>query len=173
MPTKKVYKETSYYEKKLQNVMKRLGVEKYEYDWTRNTSYISFYYKGQWYRFDHSIEKANASGKMKLTCGTDTFAQIVIALEDLSRMVERGIYDLSVWVAGMKFLPKKNELPGCFRILAFTGSEYPDESTLKERYHMLVKQMHPDSGGNTEMLMNVKHAYDECLAYYKNKSCGN
>ncbi|SHF53777.1 hypothetical protein SAMN02746089_02114 [Caldanaerobius fijiensis DSM 17918] len=31
---------------------------------------------------------------IKLVYGLDAFAQIVLSLEDLARMVERGIYDL-------------------------------------------------------------------------------
>lgn len=92
MAAKKQYADVSTYEQKLKRVMVRLGVEKYEYDWTRQTAYVQFFYKNQWYRFDHSVEKVNVGGKMKLTYGTDVFAQIVLALEDLARMVERGIY---------------------------------------------------------------------------------
>lgn len=38
-------------------------------------------------------------------------AEVVLALEDLVRMIDRGIYDLSTWVAGMKYLlaPKKSK----------------------------------------------------------------
>ena len=35
------------------------------------------------------------------------FAQLVKTLEDIARMVERGIYDLSTWIEGMKTLPSK------------------------------------------------------------------
>ena len=165
MASKKIYADIATYEAKLPRVMTRLGVEKYEYDWTRHTAFVQFFYKDRWYRFDHSIEKINKTGKMHLTYGTDVFAQIVLALEDLARMVERGIYDLDVWVAGMLYLPVKEELPECFKLLGYTGSTVPNAEDLTARYKNLLKKAHPDNGGNTEDFMKLQQAIKECMDY--------
>lgn len=167
MAAKKQYGSIAEYEEKLKRVMQRFGVaeDEYNYDWTRQTAYVQFKYKGQWYKFDHSIEKANASGKQKLVYGTDVFAQLVLTLEDLARMVERNIYDLSTWVSGMKYLPQKKELPACFGILGFTGDEIPAEEELKQRYQQKQKLTHPDNGGNAEEFVQIQEAYQRCLEY--------
>lgn len=167
MAAKKQYADAASYEQKLKRVMERLGVEKYEYDWTRQTAYVQFYYKNQWYRFDHSVEKANASNKLKLVYGTDVFAQIVLALEDLARMVERGIYDLGVWVSGMRYLPVKENLPECFMKLGYAPEdEMPSRNDLEARFKNLLKKAHPDNGGSTEAFMELQDAMKNCLDKY-------
>lgn len=167
MAAKKQYGSISEYEEKLKRVMQRFGVaeDEYSYDWTRQTAFVQFKYKGQWYKFDHSIEKANASGKQKLVYGTDVFAQLVLTLEDLARMVERNIYDLSTWVSGMKYLPQKKELPACFGMLGFTGDVTPTVEELKKQYQCKQKLTHPDNGGSTEKFVQVQEAYRKCLDY--------
>ena len=100
----KQYASPEQYETKLEKVMARLGVESYDYDWNRHDCWVSFTYKGQPYRFTHSVKNAKEHN-IDLRYGSDAFAQVVLSLEDLARMVERGIYDLSTWVAGMKYLP--------------------------------------------------------------------
>ena len=101
----KQYAEPAAYEAKLEKVMARLGVEQYDYDWSRFECWVSFTYKGQLYRFSHSVQNAQEHG-VNIKYGSDVFAQVVLSLEDLARMVERGIYDLGTWVAGMKYLPE-------------------------------------------------------------------
>ena len=162
MATKKQYADVDFYENKLKKVMERLGVTDYDYDWTRQTAYVSFMYKGAAYRFEHSVEKVNALGKMKLTYGSDVFAQLVLALEDLARMVERGIYDLSVWCAGMKFLPEKPSIPQCFKTFGF--DDIPTEEELKSQYRALCKTNHPDSeNGSREKFEEIQESYQQCL----------
>ena len=58
----KQYAEPAAYEAKLEKVMARLGVETYDYDWSRRECWISFTYKGQPYRFAHSVDNAQAHG---------------------------------------------------------------------------------------------------------------
>lgn len=89
------------FERKLLKVMERLGVKKYSFNWDRWSCWVEFVYKGETYRLDHSLEKARTMG-IELNYGSDAFAEVVITLEDLARIFERGIYDLSTWVAGMK-----------------------------------------------------------------------
>jgi len=166
MAVKKQYADVKSYEQKLARVMNRLQVEKYEYDWTRHTAYVQFFYKNQWYRFDHSVEKVNTSKKMVLTYGTDVFAQIVLALEDLARMVERGIYDLDIWVSGMRYLPQKEQLPSCFVKMGYAlDAEKPSREDLESRYRSMLKKVHPDNGGTTEEFIKLQNTMEECLDY--------
>ena len=160
----KQYAEASTYEEKLENVMQRLGVEKYNYNWDRFSCWVEFYYKGQLYRFEHSIENAK-NHDQNVKYGSDIFAQVVLSLQDIARMVERGIYDLSTWVAGMKALPAKANIPECFLLLGF--QELPDQDQLHDRYKSLVKTAHPDAGGNADYFMQIKTAYDQAVAYLK------
>ena len=97
----KQYGDVSTYEGKLENVMKRLGAEEYNFDWSRTACWVEFRYKGQLYRFEHSVENAKMHGQ-HIVYGSDVFAQVVLALEDLARMTERGIYELQTWNIGMK-----------------------------------------------------------------------
>lgn len=115
---KKQYAEPSTYESKLAKVMSRLGVQSYDYDWSRFECWVSFTYKGQSYKFTHSVENAKNHG-IDIQYGSDVFAQVVLSLEVIARMVERGIYDLSTWVAGIRYLPAARNIPDCFKILQF------------------------------------------------------
>lgn len=146
MPRKK-YGDALHYENKLKRVMERLGVTNYTFDWGRYSTWIQFTYKGELYRFEHSVEKAQQRG-LDLAFGSDCFAQLVLALEDLARMVERGIYDLSTWVVGMRYLPPAAEIPTFFQFMGF--KMIPSFEQYKERYKELAKQLHPDNSGSPE-----------------------
>ena len=102
MAERKQYASLEFYEKKLGKVMERLGIEPEQYDWDCNRTgcWVQFHYKGSLYRFEHSVQNAQARGH-NLSYGSDAFAQVVLALEDLARLVDRGIYDLQNWIAGM------------------------------------------------------------------------
>jgi len=162
--TKKQYGSPDQYESKLARVMERLGVESHNYNWDRHGCWVEFRYKGDLYRFEHSVEKAKSRG-VDLVYGSDSFAQVVLALEDLARMVERGIYELSTWVAGMKFLPPALEVPSFFKYLGFTDIPAGPEE-VNERYRSLAKQMHPDQGGNPEDFKKLKDASEQGLQYF-------
>lgn len=144
---KKLYGDSCFYEGKLSRVMDRLCVKSFEYDWNRYSAWVQFEYKGDIYRFDHSVQLALERGQ-KLQLGTDCFAQLVLALEDLARMVERGIYELSTWVVGMKCLPAPVHVPDFFQRMGF---EYiPTYEECRERFRDLAKRLHPDAGGNSD-----------------------
>lgn len=163
MGVKKQYAAPDIYEKKLQRVMERMGVTDYNYDWGRHGAWIEFFYKGQLYRFDHSVEKARERG-FNLTYGSDVFAQLVITLEDLARMAERGIYELQTWISGMKFLPPPTVLPECFKALGFT--EIPADATeINTRFKTLAKQVHPDAGGSEEAFIALQNAARKAVDY--------
>ena len=154
----KQYAEASTYEAKLEKVMQRFGADKYDYNWDRFSCWVEFWYKGQLYRFEHSIENAKQHGS-DVKYGSDVFAQVVLTLEDIARMTERGIYELQTWVAGLKALPKPKDIPGCFKVLGF--DDVPDIEKLKARYRQIVKTAHPDLGGNNEYFLTVQNAYHE------------
>ncbi len=149
MPKRQQYKGTAaYYENKLTRVMERFGVADKDWNFGRDRfeCWVQFRYKGELYRFDHSLEKAAANGA-DVKDGREVFAQLVLAMEDLVRIVERGIYDLQTWVAGMKFLPAPSLVPESLRALGFT--EVPGSvEEIRARYRTLAKQLHPDAGGS-------------------------
>lgn len=161
---KKAYRPADEYERKLERVMERLGVESYNFNWDRWGCWIEFRIKGELYRFEHSIEKARARG-IELRYGSDAFAQVVLALEDLARMVERGIYELQTWVAGMKYLPPPMEVPSFFRFLGFTEIPTGPEE-VRERYRQLAKTMHPDIGGKKEDFLALQRAAEQAMQYF-------
>lgn len=159
----KQYAGPETYEAKLEKVMARLGIEQYNYNWDRFSCWVKFVYKGQHYQFSHSLENAKAHG-IHVKYGSDIFAQVVLSLEDLARMVERGIYDLSTWVAGMKFLPESNTIPDCFRVLQF--STIPERTEeIEKRFKQLAKTAHPDAGGTEEQFCELQAARDKALTY--------
>ena len=154
------YSAPESYEAKLERVMARLGVDEYDFDWSRHGGWVTFQYKGSAYHFEHSIENAAQRGA-KLKYGSDAFAQLVLSLEDLARMVERGIYDLSVWVAGMKYLPAPKELEPCFAALGFTKRPQSQEE-LSKQYKLMAKALHPDSGGDADAFRQLCENYKQC-----------
>lgn len=163
----KQYAEPATYEAKLEKVMARLGVEQYDYDWSRFECWVTFTYKGQPYKFAHSVENAKNHG-VNIKYGSDVFAQVVLSLEDLARMVERGIYDLSTWVAGMKYLPAGGGIEPCFLSLGFT--ERPEsEEELKAQYRRMTKIMHPDTGGSDSAFSALQENYHQCLKLLKER----
>ena len=160
----KQYAEPAAYEAKLEKVMDRLGVEQYDYDWSRFECWVSFTYKGQPYRFSHSVTNAKAHG-VDIKYGSDVFAQVVLSLEDLARMVERGIYDLSTWVAGMKYLPAAVELPDCFRVLQFEVIP-EDRQEVDRQFKRLAKVAHPDAGGTEQQFRVLQAAREQALGWF-------
>lgn len=161
----KQYASAKSYEDKLKRVMERLEIKEYNWNYDRYGAWIEFRYKGSLYRFDHSVENAKARG-VKINYGSDAFSQIVLALEDLARMIERGIYDLQTWVSGMKYLPPVIEIPNFFKTLGFEQIPSSEED-VKTRYRNLSKTVHPDMGGNGEDFDKLTKASEQCLQYMK------
>lgn len=154
----KQYADAGTYEAKLEKVMQRFGAEKYDYNWDRFSCWVEFWYKGQLYRFEHSIKNAQEHGS-NVKYGSDVFAQVVLTLEDIARMTERGIYELQTWVAGLKALPKPKDVPECLKLLGFT--ETPNFEELKSRYRQIVKSAHPDVGGDENYFLLIQGAYNQ------------
>ncbi len=157
----KQYADVIVYEAKLEKVMARLGVDNYNYDWTRRSCFVEFWIDGQYYRFEHSVDNARAHGQ-NVMYGSDIFAQVVLTLEDIARMTERGIYELQTWIAGLKALPPAQMLDPCFIALGF--SEKPENADqIKAAFKRLAKVLHPDSGGDAAAFRQLKTNYDLCL----------
>lgn len=165
MGTRKQYGAADNYEQKLSRVMERLGIKDFNYNFDRFGCWVEFRYRNELYRFEHSIEKARVKG-IDLRYGSDAFAQVVLALEDLARMVERGIYELGTWVPGMKFLPPPVELPGFMKALGFEQIPAGSED-VKERFRQLAKKLHPDAGGSEEDFMRLKDAAEKAMKYFE------
>ena len=167
MATQKQYASLEFYEKKLAKVMSRFGIEPEKYDWdcNRSSCWVQFYYKGGLYRFEHSVQKAQEHGH-KLSYGSDAFAQVVLALEDLARLVDRGIYDLQDWVAGMKSLPPAQGLPSFCKLLGLDHlPQWEDE--IEKAFRTMAKHNHPDVGGSDSFMRNLLAARTEAEDWFK------
>lgn len=145
--------------------MERFGATKYNYNWDRHGCVVEFFYKGQLYRFEHSVGKARSHG-IHLRYGSDAFAQLVLGLEDLVRLAERGIYDLQTWIEGLKALPQSSEIPECFKFMGF--EQIPSGiQEVEERYRMLAKKYHPDGGGSTELFIKLRKSVEQARNYFR------
>ncbi len=163
--TLKISQDASVYEKKLKRIVEKLGVTKVEYDWGRKDAFISFWYKGGYFRFEHSAEKA-ATMFTNVTRGTQCFIILVLALEDLTRVISRGVYDLSVWVSGMKSLPEPTSLPNWAIMLGFTSMPETAED-IERQFRKLSKIHHPDVKGDPEVFRSIELARKQGLEAVK------
>ena len=152
-------------EKKLDRVMERLGVEKYESNWTSgkagNSCYVEMLYGGRAYRFENSTAKSYECGR-KLAHTSDLFAAVVLSLEALARAVEQGIFSLDMLLEGKLALPEGQPLEPCFQALGF-ASRPKSKDEVKEAYRRMSKAMHPDKGGNEEEFIVLNENYRRCL----------
>lgn len=163
MAATKIYGAIEKYETKLERVMERLGVSDWDYSPGRKECWVVFTYKGERYQFAHSLEKAQKQDP-KIRYGSDVFAQLVLALEDLARLAERGIYDLQQWMAGMRLLPEPLKLPPFLIAMGFDRAP-TSEAEIKTRYQELAKAAHPDSGGSDQAMVTLTANYQAALAW--------
>ena len=160
-PTKRY--NTEVYEKKLGTVMARLCIDIYDYDYTRRAAWVTFTYKGQEYRFEHSIDSAAAHGH-PLFYGSDAFCQIVLTLEFLARASNRGIYDLQTWIEGiLKSLPCHVPVPGCFATLGLTQTGTTAEDVQKA-FRTAAMKVDQTNGAGSEEIRRLLEAKEECLS---------
>ncbi|PKM83993.1 MAG: hypothetical protein CVU88_00330 [Firmicutes bacterium HGW-Firmicutes-13] len=146
--------------------MKQLKIDEYNFNWDRHRSWIEFRYKDDLYRLDHSVEKARMHGII-LHYGSQTFDQMVLALEDLLKIVGRGIYDLQTWISGMKYLPHLEETPAFFKYLGFVEPPSSIEE-VKTRYKTRLKELSDDNDGNNPQLIKLKEAAEKAIQYMRN-----
>ncbi|ATW24144.1 J domain-containing protein [Candidatus Formimonas warabiya] len=167
---KRQYALPDVYERKLPRVMGRLkAAEDFDFNWGRFDAWIQFRYQENFYRFEYSIQKSKERNKenpivKELHYGSDCFAVLVLQLEALAGMVEKGIYDLSVWVSGMKYLPPAVEIPSFFRALGFDRIPESCEK-VNIQYKQKAKMLHPDAGGDTADFEILTRAKEQCLQY--------
>jgi len=157
--------DTTAFEKKLGRVMERLGVQKYQCDWTQgktgSSCWVEMHYGGSVYRFENSTEKSAKCGR-NLTYVSDLFAAVVYSLEGLARAVEQGIFTLDMLLAGVPALPAAPPLEPCFSALGF--SSRPDSTEdVKAQYKRMAKVMHPDTGGDKGAFEVLTENYKQCL----------
>ena len=74
MAGNKKYAPAQEYKKKLSKVMERLDIKDFDWNWDRHGGWVKFNYKGLWYIFEHTVQKAREAGE-NLTFGSDAFAQ--------------------------------------------------------------------------------------------------
>ena len=157
-------------EKKLGRVMDRLGVEKYQSNWTHGKSgsscYVEMRYGASTYRFDNSTAKSAACGR-NLTYVSDLFAAVVYSLEGLARAVEQGIFTLDMLLVGIPALPEAAApLEPCFTAMGFTEMPCGVEQ-VKAQYRLMSKALHPDAGGDAAAFAALTRNYEACLAALK------
>lgn len=158
-------------EKKLERVMVRLGVEKYQSNWTsgknRSSCYVEMRYGASTYRFENSSEKSAACGR-GLTYASNLFAAVVYSLEGLARAVEQGIFTLDMLLVGVPSLPEAAVLPPCFAVLQiFEWAGMPTEADVEASYKRLCKVTHPDAGGSDAAFMALTQARDQAIEYLR------
>ena len=161
----KLYGSAQDYEQKLRRVMDRLGIKQFDWNHDRFEAWIEFTYKGDHYHFSHSVAKAQqVKSGPKLQYGSDCFAQLVLVLEDLARLVARGIYDLSTWTAGLKALPAPVDIPSFLQFMGF--DQIPSGADeVNDRFKELAKRLHPDVGGSAEAFRDLQAAREQALQY--------
>lgn len=173
MGTKKVYQTPDKYESKIPRIMERLGATEYDWDYTRHGAWIQFLYKGHTYKLEHSVENARKRG-INISYGSDAFAQIVLGLEDLARLSERGIYDLGTWLSAMRLLPETSSTSKrewWQEVLDLKSLEFTTMD-LEMAYRDKAKIYHPDKGGSDEMFCKLQDARKCAYDFLeKNKYC--
>ncbi len=162
-------------EKKLGRVMERLGVEKYQSNWTQgkggSSCYVEMRYGASTYRFENSSAKSAACGR-NLTYVSDLFAAVVYSLEGLARAVEQGIFTLDMLLVGVPALPEASKpLEPCFAAMGFTEMPSSPEQ-VKVQYRLMSKVLHPDAGGDAAAFSALARNYEACLAALKETDHG-
>ena len=152
-------------EKKLSRVMERLGVEKYQSDWTNgkgvSSCSVEMLYNGRAYRFENSTAKSAECGR-NLVYASDLFAAVVYSLEGLARAVEQGIFTLDMLLEGVPALPEAKPLEPCFVALGFSARPASADE-VRAAYRHKAKTIHPDAGGNTTEFLELTSHYNRAL----------
>jgi hypothetical protein len=165
--TGKRYGSTEHYEDKLERIMERFGASDFNYSVNRRECWVEFWIESEYFHLTHSVEKAQSNGQ-KINYGSDAFAQLVLGLEDLARISERGIYKITKWLAGMKFLKPPAMLPEFFEEMSF--DHLPATlSEVKKQYYGLSQVRHPDKGGSEAAMDRLNKAYKQAQQYFEGR----
>lgn len=149
------------YEDKLARVMLRFNIPKGQWDWNadRHGAQIWFTYKDKPYTFSLTVAEAAARKVKEAKTGSDCFAVLVLTLEDLARMAQRGVYELSTWLAGLEALPAPRTIAPAFAALGF--EQAPTAAEVDARYRELARQYHPDApGGSQAAFLALRDNYE-------------
>lgn len=136
---------------KLKKSMERLGAELVDYDANaslRNPkAWVKIKYRGEAFEFEYSKLKADHYHKV-VPDTKDYLVAVVKAIEDLTRIAERGIWDFGTLIQGFKALPHIELIPeATFMGLQTMPTDYYQ---VQQRYRELVKgpmnnEKHPDN----------------------------
>ena len=136
--------------KKLKLAMERLDVKDFDYGNASSrddaSAWVSFKYKGTTYKFEYSRSKALYYGK---TVGknADILIAIILAIGDLARIAERGIFDFGQLIQGFKSL-EYIEVPKWASFMGF-NTRPMNFAMVKDRFNDLVKgAMNPNTNAD-------------------------
>ena len=162
----KKYADTKFYQNKLANIMKKLGIEKFRYQYTEDGAFINFKLGYAWYQINHTLENAkkNSPG---ITSGADVFAELVLTMEDLLHISERNICDFKTWIAPFELKAGTVELPECFKMLGFDGRYKPNKKNVDFKYNDLAKVLDPKKNpfGDAEKFAKLNEARQACYDF--------
>lgn len=153
------------YEEKLARVMRRFEIRDGDWDWNadRHGAQIWFTYRDKPYTFSLTVAETSARKVKEARTGSDCFAVLVLTLEDLARMAQRGVYELSTWLAGLEALPSPRPVAPVFVALGFDRTPTADE--LDSRYRELALRYHPDSPvGSHDAFLALRENYEAAKA---------
>ena len=156
---------------KLARAMERMGVERYDYDYaeskTAKSCWVELVCNGRAYRFTNDTAKSMAC-RRGLVYMSDLFAELVYALEDLARAVEKGIFTLDMLLEGKLALPDRPTAEPCFQALGFE-SRPESAAEVKEQYRRMAKILHPDTGGSATAFHVLEENYRKCMEIMEEK----
>lgn len=160
---------------RLKSIARRLGINpepganQLDYKLTMGANaeaLVKIFYRGVWHEFHYSRQKAEFFHK-KIPADKDVFVAVVVCLQDLTRVAERGVFDFGVLVQGFKSLTFQ-KLPEFATFFGFTIM--PTWDDVRKRFAELVK---PGGAFNAERYpadsMIAKQYYDQAKVYFKVK----
>ncbi len=167
----KKYADSKFYQNKLANIMSKLNIEKYRYQYTENTAFINFKIDYKWYQIDHNLENAKKNNP-GISTGSDLFAELVLTMEDLMHISERNICDFKNWIAPFELKAGDIELPECFAKLGFDGRYMPSKKNVDYKYNELEKVLNPSKNafGDKDKFEELKKAKQLCYEYIEKNS---
>lgn len=165
------YAGSKYYQTKLSNIMKKLGIDRFKYQYQNDTAFINFKFGSSWYQLDHSIAKARINNP-GINNAEDVFAELVLTMEDLQHIADRNITSFKNLISPFELKPGRVELPECFTKLGFDGRFMPAEKHVEYKYNDLAKVLDPDKTqfGDKEKFEELQKIRLECLDYIKKHS---
>lgn len=163
----KKYSDVKFFINKLNNVFKKLNIEKFRYKYGNDFAFVNFNIDKSWYQINHSTK--NADKNTKSLAGSDMFAEIVLSIEELSHLQDRGICSFQDIVSVFELKAGAVKLPDCFKKLGFDGRYMPSKKHVDYKYNDLAKVLHPDSAfGDMEKFNELNTAKEECYKFLEN-----